>query len=264
MGKTSDSPRRIKSVQTASGLLKTIQHLSNPTFTDLRDEVDITKGTLHTYLETLEAEGFVTKTGDGYRLDFRCLTMGETVRNQTDLYHAGREEVENLAEETGEWAHLTIAYRGQEITVYESSGEHAVGTDYHLRMREDPQYPHYTATGKAMLASVDDNLVERIIDDQELVDKTPQTITDRDELFNELKTVREQGYATNDEEEIRGMRSVGAAIRRDDPDTPGAISVTAPKSRLSGDYFESEIPERVIQAANIIEVNLETAESVGH
>ncbi|RBI59515.1 IclR family transcriptional regulator [halophilic archaeon] len=254
----SDAPRRIKSVQTASKILATIQRQSEPTFGDLCGDLDVSKGTVHTYLSTLEEEGFITKSGDHYCLGFRFVTMGETVRNETELYRAGQVEVDKLAEQTSEYVHLTVTYCGKEVTIYESRGDNAVAMDYHLQMREAPQYLHCTSTGKAMLGHFDEERVHDIIDEQGLIEQTENTISDPDRLFRELKRIREQGYAVNDEEELRGMRSIGAPIRGVDGDVCGAVSVTAPTSRLSGERFQSEIPELVMQAANIIEVNLET------
>lgn len=251
--------RRIKSIGTASALLETIQQGDEPTFTDVVAAVEQSKGTVHTYLSTLEAEGFVNRSGDTYRLGFRFVPMAEAVRNETDLYQAGRNEVEKLAERTGEYAHLTVVDMGKEVTLHERRGENAVARDYHRRMRERPQHLHYTATGKAMLAHFEQSRLERIVDDQGLPAQTDQTITEVDELSDALATIRDRGYAVNDEEEVRGMRSVGAAIRGLDDDVAGAISVTAPKSRLSGERFRTTVPELVEQAANIVEVNLETA-----
>ncbi|WP_396613741.1 IclR family transcriptional regulator (plasmid) [Haloferax sp. S1W] len=253
-----DEPRRIKSVQTASEILATIQRRSKPTFSELCDELDASKGTVHTYLATLEDEGFITKSDGQYRLGFRFVTMGETVRNETDLYRAGQLEVDKLAEQTSEYVHLTVTHRGKEVTVYESRGDNAIATDYHLRMREAPQYLHCTSTGKAMLANLDEARVRDIIEKQGLAERTENTITDPNRLFRELEQIREQGYAVNDEEELRGTRSIGAPIRGVDGDVCGAVSVTAPTSRLSGERFQTEIPELVMQTANIIEVNLET------
>ncbi|AFK19852.1 IclR family transcriptional regulator [Haloferax mediterranei ATCC 33500] len=253
-----DAPRRIKSVQTASEILDTIQQQSEPTFSELCDVLDASKGTVHTYLATLEDEGFIAKSDGHYRLGLRFVTMGETVRNETDLYRAGQVEVDKLAEQTSEYVHLTVAYRGKEVTMYESRGDNAVAMDYHLRMREAPQYLHCTSTGKAMLANFDEARVRDIIDEQGLAKRTENTITDPDRLFRELEQIRERGYAVNDEEELRGTRSIGAPVRGVDGDICGAVSVTAPTSRLSGERFQTEIPELVMQTANIIEVNLET------
>ena len=255
--------RQIKSIQTASEILHEIQSQSEVTLADLCDDIDVAKSTLHTYLQTLSAEGLIEKSDGAYRLGLQFVPLGESVRNRVDLYQIGKKEVERLAEETNEWVHLTVAYRNSEVTLYEHNGGKTVAMDYQRRTRESPQYLHCTATGKALLAHFDENRVSDILATEELVQQTEQTITDPDELREELAEIREGGYAINNEEEIRGMRSVGAPIQGVDGVVCGAISVTAPKMRLSGRYLNSDLPELVMEAANIIEVNLESAATCG-
>ncbi|WP_049922920.1 IclR family transcriptional regulator [Halopiger djelfimassiliensis] len=256
-------PRQIKSVHRAAEILETIKQLNGGTLTEITDAVDLTKGTVHTYLRTLYECGYLMEEDGVYRLSLRLITIGEHVRNETNLYMAGHGEVDELAERTGEYAHLVAEERGREVTLYESRGEYAIATDYHLRMRETPQYLHDSAAGKAILANFDADQRDAIIADQDLQPQTEKTITDEAELREALAEIRENGYALNDEEEIRGMRAVGAPIRAPDGTVLGAVSVTAPTSRLKGDRFRSEVPEIVMETANLIEVNLETAQFDG-
>lgn len=254
-----DEPRRIKSVQRADEILKAIKSRHGATLQEIKTDLGLTKGTVHTYLVTLRECGFVTKEDDVYRLGLRFVTMGEYVRNKMDLYTAGQEQVDKLAERTGEYAHLVVEDGGQEVAIYESRGDAAIAMDYHLRLRETPQHLHDSAGGKAILAHLSEERLDEILDDRELAAQTENTITDREALREELATVRTRGYAVNDEEEIRGMRAVGAPILGSSGEVLGAVSVTAPTSRLKGKRFESDIPEDVMEAANLIEVNLETA-----
>lgn len=255
----STSCRQIKSIQTASEILREIQSQSEATLSDLCDNTEIAKSTLHTYLQTLVAEGFLHKSDGVYRLGLRFVTLGESVRNRVELYQHGKEEVERLADETGEWVHLTVAYRNREVTLYEHNGGETVAMNYQRRTRESPQYLHCTATGKALLAHFDETQVTQTLATEELVQQTEETVTDADELRDELTEIRRRGYAINDEEEIRGMRSVGAPILDVDGTVCGAINVTAPKMRLSSEYLYSDLPELVMEAANIIEIKLESA-----
>lgn len=252
-----DTKRRIKSVLKACELVEAVQEANSATLQELTDEVDLSPGTIHTYLSTLTDCGFLTKEDETYRLGFRFITMGEHVRNETDLYAAGQEEVDKLADKSGEYVHLVTENNGREVAIYENRGQHAVGKDYHLKLRESPQHLHDSASGKAILSRLPGERVDRIIAREGLERQTQNTITDQEQLRDELKTVRERGYAINDEEEIRGLRAVGAPIVDNDGSVVGAVSVTAPTSRLKGERFEHEIPELVMEAANLIEVNLE-------
>lgn len=70
----------------------------------------------------------------------------------------------------------------------------------------------------------------------------------------------DRGYAFNDEEEITGLRAVGAPVHASQGDVIGGISVSGPLSRIQEDRFREELPELVVEAANVIELNIDTAQ----
>lgn len=239
-------------------IFEAIKERGGATLAELDSDVDRSKGTIHTYLTTFDRQGLVTREGDTYRLGYRFVTLGEHVRNHTPLYWAGWEAADSLAEETGEYVHLVVESNGGEVAIYEAIGKDAVAKEYHLRMRETPQELYDSAAGKALLAHLPAERIDDIVGDGELEPQTENTITDPEELRAELQTVRERGYAINDEEKIRGTRAVGAPILFQDGRLAGAVSVTAPASRLRGDRFTEDLPDKVMETANLIEVNLET------
>jgi DNA-binding IclR family transcriptional regulator len=113
-----------------------------------------------------------------------------------------------------------------------------------------------TALGKTILANRPADEVDEIIERHGLPAVTERTITDRDELDECLATVRERGYAYDDEERIEGMRCVAAPVTDSTGRAVAAVSVSGPKSRMRGESFEETIPNAVLQTANVIEVNL--------
>jgi DNA-binding IclR family transcriptional regulator len=251
--------RKIKSVDTTCRLLKLLRERRQATVSALAADLDLTPGTVHTHLATLKGHGLVVQNDGGYRLGPRFLTLGEFVRNHSDLYQAAKDEVEDLADESGECVHLLTEHDGRLVPVYERFGENAVAVEYHNRKREEPvKHLHCTAAGKAILAYTPDSRVEEIVDEVGLPPNTPQTITDRDALLDELERICERGYSVADEEQLQGIRAVGAPIRDSDGAARGAVAVSGPISRLKGERFESEMPELVTRTANICEVNYET------
>lgn len=251
--------RTIKSVDTSCRLVKLLRERREATVSSLADDLDLAPGTVHTHLATLKDHGLVVQESEGYRLGPRFLTLGEFVRNHSDLYQAAKEEIEALADESGECVHLLTEHDGRLVPVYERFGENAVAVEYHNRKREEPvKHLHCTAAGKAILAYTPDERVEEIIDTVGLPPNTPQTITDRDALLDEIERVRKRGYSVADEEQLQGIRAVGAPIRDPNGDARGAVAVSGPTSRLKGERFEATVPELVTQTANICEVNYET------
>jgi len=97
---------------------------------------------------------------------------------------------------------------------------------------------------------------DRVIERHGLEAATEQTISDRDELRNELAETRERGYAVDNEERIAGIRCIAAPVTTDGG-VAGAVSVSAPRSRMSGDRFNEEVPSAVLGAANVIEINIQ-------
>lgn len=250
--------RQLKTVNTSLRVIEALVELDGAGVTEIADHLDLSKAAVHSHLSTLRENRFVVKRDADYELGLRFVTVGEYVKQHNRLYNAGKGPVDELAEETGEYAHLMAEEHGRGIHLYKAKADRAVAKDYHQLNLERPDYLHYSSIGKAILAYLPDERVRAIYDEYGLPQRTERTITDFQALQAELREVREQGYAVNDEEEIVGLRAVGAPIRKSDGSVLGAISVSGPLSRMKGETFESTIPEQVMQAANIIELNIET------
>lgn len=254
---TQDStPRTLTTVEMAIRIIRTLEELDGARVTELATHLDISKSTAYNYLATLQQENFVVKEQKQYKLSLQFLLCGEYVRNRNTLYKHGKEEIEKLAESTGEYANLFTEQHGMGINLYKVQGNNAVGSGYQTDKLQHPDYLHCTSTGKAILAYLPKDRVDDILDQHGLPKQTPNTITDRDELFDELEKVREQGYASNDEEEVEGLRAVGAPVIDRHEDVLGSLSVAGPTSRLKGDQFREDLPEKVQSTANVIEVNI--------
>ncbi|MFC7231646.1 IclR family transcriptional regulator [Saliphagus sp. GCM10025308] len=91
---------------------------------------------------------------------------------------------------------------------------------------------HWTGLGKCLLAYLPQQRREQIIDESELPRSTANTITDPDELRRELKQIREQGYAIEDEERREGIRGVEVPILTPDDEILGSIGLTGPVNRF--------------------------------
>jgi DNA-binding IclR family transcriptional regulator len=85
---------------------------------------------------------------------------------------------------------------------------------------------------------------------------TERTITHRDALFEELETIRDQGYAFDRDEHLVGLRCVSAPTVNDEDRAIGAVIVSGPKDRLRDERFEEQFPKHVQAAANVIEINI--------
>lgn len=244
----------VQAVEHTCALLQALYDLDGAGVTELADRIDLSKSTIHNHLGTLEHNGYVVREGPTFHLSYRFLTLGGMRRDANQLYRNAKVHVEELAEETGELVAVSTEEHGMNVYLDLSAGQHAVATDIHLGTRLPL---HSLASGKAILAAFPDERVAAIIDEHGLPPSTPNTITDRDQLFEELELTRERGYAIDNEERIAGMRAVAAAVRDEaDGSVMGAIVVAGSTNRVAGEYFRETLPELVARRAREIEINV--------
>jgi DNA-binding IclR family transcriptional regulator len=145
---------------------------------------------------------------------------------------------------------------GMGIYLYRSNGSQAIDLDTHTGLRA---HLHSTALGKAILAHRPAERVDEIVDQHGLPPVNENTVTDREELLDQLERIRERGFALDDEERLQGLRCVAAPIKPADGKVIGSISVSAPTSRMGDDRFHEEIPDVVRSAANVMELRIRYA-----
>jgi DNA-binding IclR family transcriptional regulator len=208
--------------------------------------------TVNDYLQTLQDLRCVRNEDGNYHVGMRFLELGGRRRASTRIFRMAEREVRSLANDTGEHANLMIEENGFGVFLLKEKGADAVALDNYEGM---PVHLHTTALGKSMMAFMDDHRVDEIIEKRGLPKSTDNTIGDEAELREELATIRERGYAIDDEERLEDIRCVAAPVTTGDQKVEGAISISAPKNSMRGEYFEETIPEKVLQTANIITVN---------
>lgn len=246
------SKNTVDAVETACGVLAALQDLNGGGVTEVADHLGRSKGTVHRHLATLRENELVTKHGDTYHLSLKFMDFGEFVKSRMPVYEFMVDEVDSLADETGEVAQTMTEEHGHGIYLYKRAGKNAVNTAASIGNRKPL---HCTALGKAILAHLPEERVSEIIAERGLPAVTKNTITEESALKEELVEVRDQGVAFDDEEIQPGLRCVAAPIQHYDGDVLGAISVSAPISRMGESRFRNEIPQLVLSAANVIEIN---------
>jgi DNA-binding IclR family transcriptional regulator len=250
-----DDARRaapIKATDTSLRVLETLKSIGSAGVSEIAAEMNLPVSTVHDHLRTLETNHYVVAEDDRYRLGARLLTLGGLARERTKLFEVAKSEVETLANDTGEHANLMAEEHGMGIFLHIATGSQAISLDTYEGMRV---YLHTTALGKAILASLSEERIDRILDRHGLPRFTEETITSREALSEELERIRERGYATDDNERIDGVRCVAAPVVDGSGEVLGAVSVSAPASRMRDDAFNDDLPRRVRRAANVIGVD---------
>ncbi|MHC3378141.1 IclR family transcriptional regulator [Haloarcula sp. H-GB5] len=251
MAKTAQNP--VKSAETTFEVLDALKDLDGAGVTELARHLDIPKSTVHNYLSTLEQEEYVVNRDGVYEVGLRFLELGAYARHRERLFGIAKPEVDRLAEETGELANILVEEHGRGSYLYRARGDKAVQVKAHVGTRVPL---HTTALGKAILAHMPTGRVDAIVDRHGLGGEASNSISNRAELEQALADVRERGVAFDDEERLEGLRCVAAPVLNHDDEIIGAISVSGPTNRFRGDRFREELPQKVLEVANVIELNV--------
>lgn len=243
----------INSIKTMFRVVRAIQRMDGATLTELSSELGLPTSTTHNYLKTLEEEEYVVADDGTYHVGLRFLEHGAYARNRMKLYDIAVPEVDKLAEQTGELANLLVEEHGRGVYLHRAYGEEAVQVEAHVGTRV---YLHSTSLGKAVLAHLSEERRREIFDKQGLPQRTPSTVTDPDELSQELDEIKERGFAFDNEERIQGLRCVAAPVLSNSGRVLGAVSVSGPTNRFRKERFREELPAKLLEVVNVIELNI--------
>lgn len=250
---TPDESGKVKSVRRAMEIVEAIRERHGARVSELSTEFGVAKSTIHSHVTTLQEEGYLIKEGDEYQIGSLFLRLGEYARTRREEYEMAGQKVKELAEQSEERSQFAVEEQGRIVFLYRESGSHAVNTGTEIGRR---RYLHTSSAGKVILAHLSDQMVRDIIDQWGLPEVTENTITTEEELHEELETIRDQGYAVNIEENIKGLRAVGAPVRTDEGEIIGGISISGPSHRLKDDRLHNELADLVRGEANELELNI--------
>lgn len=222
--------------------------------TDVADHLDIAKSTAHYHLNALLRKNFVIREDTKYKLGTKLLGIGIQARRRIPLYRAAKEEVSKLGSKTNELVILSIEERGLGVYLHKSSNASALDIDAPIGRTATL---HNRALGKAMLAHFPERRVDEIIEQHGLPETTDRAITTREQLYAELRTVRNEGIAFNREEHIEGINGVAVPILDADENVLGAVSIAGPSDRLEGSTLTEDYPYLLSKTRNTIELEIE-------
>jgi DNA-binding IclR family transcriptional regulator len=193
-------------------------------------ETNLHPSTAHRILGAMTSAGFVERQGAGaYRLGIRLLELGNLVRSRLDIRAAALPAMETLHQKLGESVNLGVR-RGDEIVYVErtSSGRSTVRA-VHLVGARAPL--HVTAVGKLYLAADTPAAVAEYARRTGLPGMTHASLTTLFALDLELKKIRRQGVAFDNEEIEPGLRCIAAPLHDDAGMLVAGLSVSAPAER---------------------------------
>lgn len=217
---------------------------------ELSRRTGVSKASVHRLSQELVGWGMLERSGSEYRLGMRAFELGSRVPRFRVLRDAVRPSMERLHFTTGEAVHLVVKDGLEGIYLEKvAAGERSAKPS-----RIAGRMPlHATATGKVLLAFSPSSVLEEVMS-RELAHFTPYTTVAPGMLLKQIRRIREDGWALEEEEVTLGYCSVAVPLFSGNRLLLGALSITAPTYRAEVQKLSAALLEvsHRLSASNLV------------
>jgi IclR family KDG regulon transcriptional repressor len=218
--------------------------------TEISQALNLPKPTIHGLLKTLASRGFLTKDPDSrkYSLGLNIYELGTILAGSLRVNQVAAEPAQRLARQTGLvarvaiWDHETVLVT---MNLFPQASEP-------MPNNLGPRLPAYcSAVGKAVLAFLPPDELTAYMKKVQFMSFTPNTITTKKQLREDLKTARKFGYSSESGEFLLGLACIGAPLFDRSGGPVGSISLSGAPGEMTDDVAAARAPELLAIAREI-------------
>lgn len=200
--------------------------------TEVGKRLGLHKSTVHRIISTMAERGYIEKASGGgsYKIGLKLVELSSVHLSNVELKTEARPYLWELTSKMNLTSHLAILDGADAIYIEKVD----VVSNIRLYSQIGRRIPVYcSALGKSLLSGLSDSELEDIISKCNLKKLTGNTITDREELVNQIKRVRVIGWSVDDEEHDEGIRCIAAPVLDYRGKVIAAVSISGPSSAVS-------------------------------
>lgn len=230
-----DRLSRVQSLVRAFGLLDALAASETGlTLTEVAREVGLPRSTAHRLLTTMESLHYLCfdQETNRWQIGRQAFTTGAAFASARDFGKLGHSIMKSIAFQQQETVNMSNAEEANLVYLSQVSAPRAGRT----LARPGAKVPlHATAAGKSIMAFWRELETTAYLKRAPLVGRTEATLTKPAALLQHLATVREQGFAIDNQELLAGMRCVAAPVFDEWAQPCAALSISAPVARIGND-----------------------------
>lgn len=180
------------------------------TLSELSRKLNIPKSTAHYLVYTLATRGYVQKTGNGrHSLGLRFRDVASASTAESTLSTLATPYLRQITSRLNLTTTLTVLRGAQAVIIGKVTAANDAGGGAWVGRHLDL---HCTAQGKALIAFLSEEELDRLFGGRALAQFTRKTISSVGALKTHLAEVRARGFSINDEEHVQGIRAVAAPV----------------------------------------------------
>lgn len=217
------------SVRSVERSLRILQAFSSDevelNLSDLGRRLNLSPSTTHRLLTTLQRQGFIEQdeSNGKYRLGLMLFKLGSLVQQGMNLRMQSVISLRRLMRRTSETSYLCVMDGDEALCIDRVEGDHQVRV---LALDVGGRLPlNCGGAPRVLLAHMSDEQTEAFMKRRAFPRLTPHSLTQPDQIWQDIAQTREQGYTFSVEDVIEGVAAIGAPIRDHSRQVIGAISI---------------------------------------
>ncbi|PRD40850.1 IclR family transcriptional regulator [Phyllobacterium phragmitis] len=206
------------------------EETSRLSISDVSGITGLERATARRCLLTLAQLGYADYDGKYFTLTPRILRLGHAYLSATSLPRLIQPFLDQLSEKVGESASASVL-DGNEVVYIARASQRRVMS---INLSPGSRLPVYCASmGRVLLAALPEMEARAILDASELKAHTKYTKTEPAQLMEELRRVREEGYALIDQELEIGLCSIAVPLADRKGQIVAALNIGAQAARTT-------------------------------
>jgi IclR family pca regulon transcriptional regulator len=219
------------------------------TLSDVAKRTGINRAATRRFLLTLVREGYAETDGKYFRLRPKILELGFSALSSMTFSEIAQPVMDDLADALDEMCLAAVLDGDWVVYVNRTSTQRVISVDLDVGSR----LPAYCmSTGRVLLAALQDDALDRWLQELRPVKYTANTIVAKRKLRDEILRVRKEGWSIVREEYEIGFGSLSVPIIDRAGETIAALNICCPTPRVSPETMQAEFLPQVQRAAQAI------------
>lgn len=235
------SEKGVQVIDRALDILELLSlHRNGLGITEISQQLDLNKSTVHRIVQALCTRGYIEKILDtkNYKIGLKFVEIGSLCLNNIELKTEAKPYLSKLSSRVYQTVHLGIL-DGNDVIYIDKVD---VYSNLHIYSEIGKRISvHCSGLGKILMSSMTNNEIFLLLNNYTYTAYTKKTITNKNDFIKEVEFARKNGYALDNEEHEDGIVCIAAPIYDYRQKLVAAISIT-----MSNDYFESSNKNDII------------------
>lgn len=234
------------SLYRAMGVLEVFSFNDELTLNEIVEKTALPRTTAFRAIRTFIALDYLSYDPDTrkYTLSPKLFRLGSIAIHARPISRWARPLMERVRNRFGETVYLNIRSGTERMCIESLASTHAL----QVEMPVGHMSPLYAgATAKILLSGMDDREITQYFDSVTMERLTEVTLVDKEQIWSQIRQIREDGFAISRGERIKGVVSVSVSIFDNSKQVVAALSVLIPAIRAE-DETVKQIQEDLIRA----------------